>query len=247
MLTKTSVMRAFVITAAILLVSFSPAMAIPDLSLGVIGGTYYYDPAEYQVIGGVLYEVPGGEFSEINYITSSFALGDEDNQGWILTGPGNVTVFNWGPKWEDFTGCDVYFVATDLVPDDGLGTVQVNGADADYMWGTSFADDEPHPDGYHGLQYSWNIGDPSTWDVSAGGLGTQTTVSVDFTDGPFDLWAFGDCIIADHWYTEDGGSNGNEPFTPRSHNVTLTPEPATLLLFGIGLGGLAVVRKRYSS
>ena len=246
-MSKTRIIPVFVAAVAFLLGSFSTAIAIPSLTVGIDDGTYFYDPAEYFVGGdGMLYET-GGDYSEINYITDSFALGGEDLQGWVLTESGEVTVYSWGSHQEDLWGSPVYFVATDLTPDDGLGTVQVGDSPATVSDPDSAWDDEPHPDGYHGYQRSWNIGDPEFWDVSGNGLGTQTTVFVDFTGFQFDFWAFADNVITDDAYT-DGNGNHAEPFSPRSHNTTTPPipEPSTVLLFGAGLTALAAFRKRYS-
>lgn len=235
---STVVMVAF--TLSFLAASISPAAAIPDLIVGIEGGEYFYDPAEYFVGGdGMLYET-GGDLSDINYITNSFAFGGEDLQGWVLSEPGEVTVFSWGPNQGDLWGSPVYFVATDLENFTETGSVTVNTADPDFQWV-----DEPHPDGYHGYERSWDIGDPESWDVSADGLGTQITLFVDFGDGFFDFWAFADNVITDGTYT-GGHGNHAEPFSPRSHNTTgVVPEPATVLLLGAGVAALAARRKRY--
>jgi hypothetical protein len=43
-----------------------------------------------------------------------------------------------------------------------------------------------------------------------------------------------------------GNFGGYDRWVQHTHNITVVPEPATLMLFGLGLGGAALLRRRAS-
>lgn len=147
--------------------------------------------------------------------------GRADQYYWIGSNPGFGTQFdgaNLGSLTTLTFGADMKYWSDTQDRTGGAINVQINGGSfTEYIWTQS----GPAGNDYQGLLAS------TTVDVTAGLSAGTHTVSV----------------FAKSWGTGQGDSylSSSPDFTA---TFTVVPEPGTLALFGLGMAGLAVARRR---
>lgn len=190
--------------------------------------------------------------------------GDPGNDNWVLNGflPGNLTQAN--APWVKFTITDTYTGDPTVGgPRSFLDVYNGNGS-VETMWqGGVYADHSPYylnHNIYDANNGGWD-NDPSNWYIGPTRSAGDHTILIGMrTDGQVDMWfdgVLGQTIAASPNCTSfsqtwlgvstDPGTTFTATYADLQWGtgyVAPIPEPATLSLVALAIGGLALIRKR---